>query len=418
MTAKRQIILRKFDQKNQLLDTYIQELPKFDIATLTNYLGFTESNGKLAVFTKTYSNKAKKSEIIKIEFDKATAKFNNTVLDSSPILSAMKSGDVTLQKSVNGNFTGIVYTKYRAKGEAEKNLILVLDNALNIAWKRDLEFTNEHTTQRFTVTNSGKVALLHDNSSFKKSKNNNYLTVVTADTQEDKAFETQIFLQDLKAISIGAQDYILAFNSASRGLRPGDFTHILFYDLQSGKIIQNIKISEFTGIKNLSDVTMTNISLQNNEIHIFAEAKVEAGTKAPEGFSSSQFPETAYTYGPAYLYIVSFEGALNGTKHLTTINSDADTSHSFGLLNVKGNYYINTAFKPGNFTSIYSVLYKLTATNNYEANNDSMLIKMDNESYRYAYQLLHYYADRSTLLTARVDGAKKMALVNVLDVKL
>lgn len=408
MMASRKMIIRKFDQKNQLVDTFIHDFPKFDIATLYNYLGFSETDGKVAIFIQEYSNKAKKSEIVKIEFDKASSKFTDNVISSDPIASAMKSGTVRLQKSENSNYIAIVYTKHRAKGEAEKNVaILVNRKALDVAWKKDVEFANEHVTQNITVTNSGKIVLMRESSGFKKSSNNNYLVVVGADGQEDKNFETAIFLQQPRAISIGAQDYIIAFNSESSG-KYTKFTHILFYDLTAGRILQNNKIGEY-GMKDLQDVTFRNIFLENNEIHLFAEGKIEAGTKpSTNGFSSTSFPEPVYKFGPSYLYILSFEGALKTTKQLPVTNTLADRYHSFGLLQVKGSYYVNT----GNFSGFF----KLGA--NYAKEHVVSFPDYTDATITYINQLMTYFPDSGKLLFARTTADNKMQLELISGVKL
>jgi len=416
MLNNRRMVLRKFDQKNQLVDTYSYNFPKYDTSTLYDYLGSTETNtGKVIVYTKSYSNKAKKSEIVAHVFDKATATFTTTVIDSNPILSAMKSGDVYLQKSDNGNYIGIIYTRYRAKNEPEKTLVLVIDNnSQNVAWKKEAEFTNDHLTKSFVVTNSGKVVLLRDNASFKKANNYNYMVLVSADVQEDKAIETPVFLQKMKAVSIGPQDYILAFNANSRGMRQANFTDLLFYDLKQGKTLQNIEIPEFSKVKDLANVLIRDISLQNNEINIFTEAKVEVVTKPQPGMTSMMM-DKVYTYGPSYLYTLSFEGALKSTKKLTTLPTKADVSNSYGLLTVKGTYYISTGYQPSQYSTIYNTLYTLNAANGYEPVKKASINLSDN---RFAYQFLHYFADSSTLLTARIEGENKMALVTFTDIKL
>ncbi|WP_294818334.1 hypothetical protein [uncultured Flavobacterium sp.] len=417
MMANRRMILRKFDQKNQLVDTYNYEFPKFDASTLYDYLGSTETNnGKVIVYTKSYSGKAKKSEIVAHSFDKATAKFTSTVLDSAPIASLGKSGNVWMDKSDNGNYIGIVYTKNRAKNEAEKSLVLVLDNnSQNVAWKKDIEFTNDHVTDGMTVTNSGKVAVLRDNASFKKANNFNYISLVSADGQEDKNFETGIFLHKMKAVSIGTQDYIFAFNATSRGMRQENFTHLLFYDLKEGKTLQNIRTQEMSSIKDLADVIIRATPVQNNEIQIFAEPKVEIVTKPQPGMTTSAMFDKQYTYGPAYLYNIGFDGTLKGTKKLTSLSTKAETSQSYGLLNVKGTYYISTGFQTSQYSTVYNGLFSLNGSNGFEPVKKQTL---DADAYRYTYQLIHYLADSSKLVAARVEGEDKMAMVTFTDIKL
>jgi len=415
MLAKRQMIIRKFDQKNQLLDTYVYDFPKFDNNTLYQYLGSAEANGKVAVFTKTYSGKAKKYEIAKHEFDKTTAKFTTSPVESGGIASLSKSGDISLQKSLNGNYIAILNTKHREKKQPEKNSVIVLHaKTLSIAWQKEVDFGDEFTTKTFTVTNSGKAVLLRDLRSFKRSQSRNYLTVVSADGQEDKQFESQIFLQQPKAVSIGTQDYIIAFNSESTGLRPTEFSHILFYDLQQGRTLSNSKTTDFTSIKELKDVEIREIILQNNEIHIFAEAEVKAGTKPGPGMTGASFPVDVIHNGPSYLYKLSFEGTLLSSKKLfadTTL--EGDLYSAFGLLNYKGAYYINT----GNYRGIY-LLDEVKNPKLDEVINVTVDDPFRNHGVIYINQLMHYLQESNRLILGRTIGDGEMALVTVSGTKL
>lgn len=345
MTAQHEVIVRKFDQKNQLVNTYTQTMPKFDIGTLYTYLGTVEEgNGKVAVFTYTYSNKSKKGEVFKHEFDKAAGAFTSTPILSNTIESAMRSGTVRLRKSLSGNFVGIVNTKYRAKNTPESNVVTVFNGrTMAQVWQKEVSFTDEHTTQGFAVTGSGKVVLLRDNSSFKKEKNFNYMVELTAEGQEEKKVEEKVYLQEPVAVTIGDQEYLVAFNSDSRGFRPNDFSSILLYDLKNGKTLANNKANDVASIKEVKDVFITNVFVQNNELHVFTEAKAVLG-KGQETFSN-KFPDDIYGYGPAVLYVLGFDGVLKTKKEITgEIKYDAKWFHAFGLLNVKGKYYVNTGY--------------------------------------------------------------------------
>ena len=85
MQATNQIILRKFDQKNNLVNTFVQEFPNKDMFTLHNYMGsFEIGTDKVVVFTDTYSNKTKKKEIHKVVFDKKSQTF--TTVKTKPLI--------------------------------------------------------------------------------------------------------------------------------------------------------------------------------------------------------------------------------------------------------------------------------------------------------------------------------------------
>jgi len=95
MLAQNQVIIRKFDQKNQLVNTFTQNFPLADMFTLHFYKGsFQVGNDKFVVFTHSYSNKTKKAQLDKIVFDKTSGTFTTTTLFEYPIISLSKSGDI------------------------------------------------------------------------------------------------------------------------------------------------------------------------------------------------------------------------------------------------------------------------------------------------------------------------------------
>jgi hypothetical protein len=410
MLARHQVILRKFDQKNQLLTSFIQDFPKIDDNTLYNYLGFAESNSnKVAVFIQAYSGKAKKSSIYKLEFDKATNQFINTEIFSIPILSAWKLGYADFKKSENGGYLGINYSIYQSKGEPEKNQMLVLDvNTLKIVWQKEFSFTDNYSTKTFNITNSGKVVFLRSSKSYKE---HNYIVLGSSEKQENKDFDIPIILQEPIAISIGLEEYILAFNYVSKSVRVGgDYTNLLLFDLKSGKIIQNSKLSEFNEVPNISKVKIEKVNIQNNEIQIFTEAKVKANVKPATTYSPSSvgFASESYKFGPSHLITTSLDGNIKTILKLNVDeNSSANLYHSYGLINIKGTYYINT----GNYTGLYSI-------KNFENNQPRKIFFYQNDPYRnenikFVNQLVHYFPDNNRLLFARIINNREMSLLSV-----
>lgn len=419
MMSSRQMLVRKFDQANQMLQKYTYDFPKIDASTLYNYLGYTEGNGKVAVFTQSYSGKAKKSIISVHTFDKATAQFTTTELNTTAILSAMKSGSVSLEKSDNGRYVGINYTMYQAKEEAEKNLFMLIDaNTQSIAWQKEYAFNDKYTTRYFTVTNSGKVVYVR---AAKGWKQHNYLVIGTQEGQEEKQLETEILLHQPKSISIGAEDYLLAFNHALKGVRAGDFPNLLFLDLQSGKAIQNMKVSGF-GVKNAKEVQMQHVFIQNNEIHLFAETKYKVDfkpTRENGGFSSG-FPKDELKYGPAYLVIFGLDGTLKKQEQINIEDQPADLYHSYGVANIKGSYYIHTGqyrTMPERFPGVYVV----NQASNFEMPKKWIVSPFAQTPGRvgtsYLFQLMHYFPDSKKLLMARMMNDTEMTLVYVTNIQ-
>ncbi|GAB2811321.1 hypothetical protein [Ferruginibacter profundus] len=412
MLSSHKINIRKFDQKNQLTDTYTYEFQKIDAGTLYNYLGFKEvDNKQVVVFAESYSGKEKKKDIYKYVFDKSTGKFTTSLVVSFPIESAMKSGTTEVEVSGNGRYIGIINKKDPSRKEALQDNVIMMDAAtLAVLWNKEVTLDEKSYDRAFTVTNSGKAVLLR---AAKGMKLSNYLIVVTQNGQEDKQFDEAVMLHDPKAISIGQSDYLVDFNYDAKGVRRGDYEKIMLYDIGSGKILKNNTITEFNTLKDINEIKITNVFLQNNEIHLFTEAKVQAGTRQVKvnAFSSMTMDEPYYTYGPAHLIIMSFEGEVKTIKSLKTDNNAlANVYHSFGLLNINGKYFINAGDSYG--------IYELPV-DNIEIKNYTIIHAIGDETYlkerpKYLCQVFGYVKDARKLIVCHINSKSDMALDNLI----
>jgi hypothetical protein len=396
MVASNQIILRKFDQKNNLIETITHPFPVLEGGgTLHNFLGsFAIGSEKAVVFTQSYSGKSKRDEVYQHVFDKSNKKFTSTMLMGFAIVSNSKSGDVTVKQSQNGQYFVVNYKAANSKKEPEVNHLMVLNcNTLDVAWKREVTFTNEFFTRHLVATNSGKAILVRLPYGYKLD---NYLVAVSETEQTDLKVGESIKIHQPVAISIGTQDYLLAMNYPSKGIRRGDFGDLMLYDLNSGTILKNNEVSGFNSVTKIEEVNFRYILMQNNEIAIFAEAKVDA-TPAPVP-GSTGFPVSKYTFGPSFLITLNFEGALKSMKPIpSSSTNEANLFHSFGLVNAKGQLYVNT----GSDNSFYKW--------NYIFNNEKLAYSIafsmyDNSNNRVQYinQLVHYYPDTQKFLFARI----------------
>ena len=401
MLASNQIILRKFDQKNTLVETITHPFPELaGGGTLHNFLGsYAIGSEKAVVFTQSYSGKSKRDEVYQHVFDKATKKFTSTMLMGFPIVSNSKSGDVTVKQSHNGQFFAVNYKAANSKKEPEVNHLMVLNSStLAVAWKKEVTFMNEFFTRHLVATNSGKVMLTRLPYGYKLD---NYLVLVTEQEQTDLKVGESIKIHEPVAISIGTQDYLLAMNYPSKGVRRGDFGDLLLYDLSSGTILKNNEVSGFNSVTKIEEVNFPYIVMENNEIAIFAEAKVDA-TPAPVP-GSTGFPVSKYTYGPSFLITMNLEGTVKAMKPIPSSSSnEANLFHSFGLVNAKGQWYVHTGMNNG--------FYKW----NYIFNNEPMAVSIpfgmyDNSGNRVQYinQLVHYYPDTNKFLFAKITTTNK-----------
>ena len=400
MLASNQIILRKFDQKNNLMETITHPFPELaGGGTLHNFLGsFAIGSEKAVVFTQSYSGKSKRDEVYQHVFDKATKKFTSTMLMGFPIVSNSKSGDVTVKQSHNERFFAVNYKAANSKKEPEVNHLMVLNSStLAVAWKKEVTFMNEFFTRHLVATNSGKVVLTRLPYGYKLD---NYLVLVTEQEQTDLKVGESIKIHEPVAISIGTQDYLLAMNYPSKGVRRGDFGDLLLYDLSSGTILKNNEVSGFNSVTKIEEVNFPYIVMENNEIAIFAEAKVDA-TPAPVP-GSTGFPVSKYTYGPSFLITMNLEGTVKAMKPIPSSSSnEANLFHAFGLVNAKGQWYVHTG--------LYSGFYKWNYIFNNEPLASSIAFGMyDNSSQvQYINQLVHYYPDTNKFLFAKITTADK-----------
>lgn len=408
MMAGHEVAIRKFDQKNTLVNTFKYTFPKMEETTFYKYLGFAQGMGKVAVFIEGHSGKAGKSELYKLEFDKTTEKFSSTVLATNAIVSMSKSGDADLQKSDNGRFVAIVYTAHREKNQPEKNTVIVLDGGnLNVIWQKEVLFDDEFTSQNFAVTNSGRVVLVRDMKGSKKGIT--YLSVITATGQEQKTFEERIFLNEMRAVSIGAEEYLVAFNSDSKNFRSDFYNSLLLYDLKQGKILSNTKIREFSALHELSGVLIRKVMIQNNEIDIFAEALTEIRAKPTSGgFMNPAMLSPKYNFGSPYVFRMALDGQLKPALPIAaSAYNEAYLHQSFGVLNVRGAYYINT----GNYGGVVS----LDPANPTAAARKAY--GLPNNEGNYINQLFTYLPDSKSLIFARNTDNNQMSLVTISGVE-
>lgn len=412
MLANHHIVLRKFDQKNQLVDTYSQDFA-INMFTLHNYLGAYElSNDKLVVFINSYSNKTNKTELFQYVFDKTTGKFTATVIASYPIASLSKSGNFSISKSENNQYFGMVYQKYGTKKDPEESDCTLLNaKTLDVVWKKTVSFTDEFYTTDAITTNTGKIVFLRNPRSYKET---NYLSVIDGQGQEKKTFEENTKVYRPLAISIGTQDYLIAVNYHNKGIRRGDFGSIMFYDLGQGKMLRNNNIDDFNMVKDIKEVNFRNIFIQNNEIHLFVEGKFQSGTKPSVDFPNSAFTDPKFNYGPANLLVFSLEGELKQNIKLPINNdTEADFYHSFGLLNIKGNYFLNTGWYYKN-SNYYYGFNKIDPNNKMNMTSVGLNYNYNNDySYKSVNQLVAYFIDSNKLLFGRMYGADKMFFVSM-----
>lgn len=425
MMPTNKIIIRKFDQKNQLVNTFTEEFPYKDVFTLHNYLGsFELGSGKLVVFTDCYSNKTKKKEIHKIIFDKKTSTFTTTVVAEFTFESISKSGTTYIMPSQNKNYIGIVYGKFSNKKIAEEFECIVLDGKTSdVVWQKNIAFPLLSFTGNIVLNNTGKFVFIRNS---KETGSKNIIAVVDAKTIENKDFGDKLSVQKPIAFSIGAQDYLIAFNNSIQtiSMNGGDYSNILLYDLNSGTILKNNYLKDFITIKDLQKVNLNSISVKNNEIHLFVDCEVKTGTKPDPKFPNSTFTVPIISNANPSVLIFTMQGELKNIVNYNVLPSNKNFIKCFNVENIKGNYYTNTWIKYGG--QYYQGVYKLNESDlnlnyptaqKFEFNYNSEL--KEYREGRQINQFSNYLPDSKRLILAKYyDTEGKIAFVNVTGIDL
>jgi len=425
MMAQNQVIIRKFDQKNNLVNTFTQEFPYKDMFTLHNYLGGYEvGKDRIVVFTDSYSNKTKKKEIHRIVFDKNTDTFTTTLVVGYTFETLAKSGTAYIIASQNGNYFGVVYTKFSNRKIAEVSECTVIDGkTFDTVWQKTVTMGLEFATENPTLTNSGKIVFIKRVVS-KSAKHS--LCVVDATGEADKDLGAEIKISRPVAISIGTQDYLIAFNFKA-SYREWAYSNIMLYDLQGGRIINNDNIDAFPGIKDIQDVKYNMVNVHDNQIDIFTECKYQTGSVPSKMFPNDpKFADPVYSFGQGMLISMNSEGkVVKSMQLLPKVPYANELVYNFGLLNFKGSYYLNTAAWGGDRGSIeYPVLYQLVSPAfTFKAQNiqfSTPYNNMDGEygGGSYIHEFINYLQDSRKLLLAKYYGDGKVNFVSYIGVSL
>lgn len=422
MTAQHGIIMRKFDQKNILVNTFTQDFPEKTMFTLYNFLGSYElGKDKVVFFTDGYSNKTKKKSIHRIIFDKKTDKFTTSLLVEYTFESISKSGTATVVASQNGKYFGIVYSKFSNRKIAEVAECTVIDGTtFEEVWKKTVTFPLEYFSGDITMTNSGKLVFIKRVVE-KSAKHSLY--VVDATSEVDKDLGAEIKLSRPVAISIGTQDYLIAFNFKA-SLREWSFSNIMLYDLDGGRILSNDAIDAFQGIKEIQDVRYNLVNIHDNQIDLFAECKYQTGSKPSTSFPNDpKFNDPVYSFGAGMLIVMNMEGKVKKSmKFQNKVPFSNAVIDNFGLLNIKGNYYLNTSAWGGtNGNEEYPVLYQLNPFS-YSFEIQNIKLPLPSSVYRsedgdqnggtYIHQFFNYFQDTNRVLLAKYYSDGKVQFVN------
>lgn len=358
--SNNKILVRKFDNANNLKQTFFYEMPQIEKYAPINYLGSFESGNKIVFITETYAGKVKKKDIYKIIFDKSAATFTQELLATYPIESTMKSGTTYFERSENGRYGAVVFYQHSPRKEPVKISINVIDTgSLKSVWAKDITGEAGSSDTDFFLTNSGNIGLL------RSANQNAFLLFVTASGQEEKFFTEKMKIISETAVSIGDKDYLIAFNSTPKTVKfnASNFENLMLYDIKEGKIIANDVVKEYNDGSKIADLFIPYTYVSGDKIYIFTESKLDTGTrqvKSPMG--TMMITETAYKAGdPRIVAINTATGKVEAVNKLNSERLHELENHSLGLVNIKGNYI----FKTGSLLNLSAI--------NFDNNGSSVL---------------------------------------------
>jgi len=418
MQSQHDIILRKFDQKNALVDTFSFEFPGMGASTLYNFLGMYERNeNQVVAYTHGYTGKTDKMEVHEIIFDKTTDAFTSRLVFTHAIESNSKSGDMSFRISENGHFAALVYTPY-AKRKEPKNTIVHVYNTTNgdEVWSNEVVF-DDTTEKHVAVTNSGNVLLVRIEKGFKAETNQ--VIEVTSAGMKQLAFPEKTALFEPKVFSIGSQDYFIAFyEDKSFGVSAGKFNRLLMYSITDQKVLNDNKVEALTQYKSLTgfspaeitDVKISELIFKDESIYLVLESMYKAGTveKPMYAGSSATIEQDLIKYGVGYVLQMDMAGkVMNATTLKTSVGMLPEISNSLGIINVQGDFYINTGW--------YYGLYKPSQLNDLDDEYGRKLFGYSTLSDYgvFVNQLMHYSPDSRILKLARYHRDNTMSLMDL-----
>ncbi|KQS89183.1 hypothetical protein [Chryseobacterium sp. Leaf394] len=339
--SKSQIFVRKFDNTNNLKQTFTYNIPQMEKFAYINYLGSFDAGNNIVFITETYAGKLKKKNIYKIIFDKTAGTFREDLMATFPIESVMKSGTSYFEKSENGRYGAVVFYEHSPRKEPVKININVFETSnLKTVWEKQITGEAGSSDSDFFVSNSGNVGLIRN------AKQNASLLYVTAQGQEEKFFTEKMKIVSETAVSIGSKDYLIAFNNTPKSFKvnASDFENLMLYDIAEGKIISNEVASQYNDGSKIVDINIPYSTVSGDNIYLFTESRLNAGTKKVKSpMGTMMIDETYYLAGdPRMVIINSTTGkidnvvALNGKGRK---NAELDL-HALGIVNVKGNYFM------------------------------------------------------------------------------
>ncbi|MGV3696768.1 hypothetical protein [Flavobacterium sp.] len=435
MMSQHTINMRKFDQKNKLVNTFKENFPNKDTYTLYNYLGSYElGKDKMIIFIDSYSNKTKKKDIHRIVFDKNTDTFTSTLIVSYTFESLSKSGTAYVVASQNGRYFGVIYSKFSNRKIAEVDEVTVLDaNSLEVAWQKTVTFPLELYSGDMTLTNSGKLVIVKRLVD-KSSKHSLLVVDVNGETDKDLG---EIKISKPVSITIGTQDYLIALNESAK-IRALFYNNIMLYDLDAGRIINNDQIDFFKGINDVQDVRFKYVFVDENQIDVFVECKHQTGTKPSQGSFANdpRFNEAVFSYGQGMIVSMNREGKVLSSAKI--VGNDKPFSNdlvdNFGILKYKGDYYINTyAFSKRNNIWVEHGVFNQLVAPKYTTqtqkirfpdylykegsdDDDDEMVDRPTGQYvgngTYIHQFVNYFPDTRRLLFAQYYADGKVAFVN------
>ncbi len=309
----KKIILRKLDQKGNLIDTYIKDYANKTNGVIHNYLGSIEvGKDKMVVFTEEIENRSNRKEIFQHIFNKKDGTFSTTSIAKLFVESGLKQGTTYVRFSENKKYVAIINDRSVSKKTANTIDNIVIDlSTLSKKWEKEITLDTDFMEADASVTNSGRVLILRKATGWKEASK---LVYVSAQGEQDVPLQDKLILKTLNPISINDQDYLISFGYFT-GVRvnQSDFGDMAFINLQNNNVVMS-KISEFRSNTNMSDVETSLVQTENGKTNVYGYPVMKT---MPASTPTNRFPDPVISYGPGYWFTISSDGTATNVPATT-----------------------------------------------------------------------------------------------------
>ena len=320
MDNTKAMVLTKYDQSMQAIDTKTFNLPKLDLRA-SDLQEVIELGDQLIFLSTVMDKKSAKHQVnAQVYSEKDNAVSANKVLASFPISGHSKSGFYQIALSPDQTKIALVANMPFEKKTNEKVKVWVYDNQLNLLWEQSetLNYDSERAYQEDVfVQNSGTVVMNKITDAYKKTRKSELLTFngTTVSTQN---FSSEGFLPlEMSLIDVNGQPMLAGFfwngkksvikiNSQEGEDNDGAF----LYDLSANNLIGIHEWSDGLDAKDLKSLQVIDVKVMGDDIFMIGEKQLVDSEFRKNGNTPTTDLDYFYTFGSSIIVNFDTKGTL------------------------------------------------------------------------------------------------------------